>query len=324
MSKTAIITGISGQDAAYLAHFLLEKGYRVIGIGRSLENNKLWRLVELGLLDKIEVVSGDISDATFVLHIMAKYKPDECYNFAAVSFVGQSWVVPSVTMNINTTGVLNLLEAIRQMSPETKLYQAGSSEMFGRPVESIQNEKTEFKPCNPYGVSKVAAFQLVDIYRSAYNVFACNAICYNHESPLRGMEYVTRKITDGVVRIKYGLLKEIRLGNIQSRRDWGYAKDYVEAMWLMLQQPAAGDYILATGVTHSIEEFLSTAFELAGISDWRNYVVEDERFFRPLEPHQLCGNPQKAKEQLGWKPKVDFSNLVAEMVRADEQRILRI
>lgn len=321
MQKKALITGIGGQDAAYMSQFLLNKGYKVFGLGRGLADFKLWRLRELGIESHVELINGDITDTSFIFETIKNIQPDECYNFAAISFVGQSWKIPHVTMEINADAVLNLLKAIKEYSPQTRLYQAGSSEMFGTPQEKIQNEQERFAPCNPYGVSKVAAYHFVDIYRKAFDVYGCNAICYNHESPLRGIEYVTRKITDGVAKIKLGLATEIRLGNIESRRDWGCATDYVEAMWLMLQQDEPGDYVLATGKTHSINDFLSAAFACVDITDWEQYVVQDERFYRPLEPHLLCGDNAKAKEKLGWEPKVEFDKMVHDMVSRDVERL---
>ncbi len=317
MAKKALLTGICGQDAAYMAELLIKKGYQVFGVGRSIREDRLWRLEELGIKDKVELINGDITDSLFVFNIFKEIQPDECYNFAAVSFVGLSWKITQTTNSINTNGVVNILDAIKQNSPHTRLYQAGSSEMFGRPDNDIQDESTRFDPCNPYGVSKLAAYNFTKIYREAYGIYASNAFCYNHESELRGIEYVTRKITDGVARIALGISDEIRLGNIESRRDWGYARDYVKAMWLMLQQDQPGDYVLSTGKTHSIKEFLAAAFDRVGVEDWQKYIVEDERFFRPLEPFLLQGNSAKAKEVLGWEPEVSFEELVSRMVDFD-------
>lgn len=321
MKKKALIIGIGGQDAAYMSQLLISKDYKVYGIGRTLTQEKLWRLKYLGIDGEIELISGDLTDTAFIFNILREIQPDECYNFAAISFVGQSWKIPRVTMEINGEAVLNILEGIRQVSPDTRLYQAGSSEMFGQPRTNLQDESTHFNPCNPYGVAKLSAYNLVDIYRRAYGVFGANAICYNHESPLRGIEYVTRKITDGVVKIKLGLEKELRLGNIESRRDWGYAPDYIEAMWSMLQQDKAGDYVLSTGQTYSIKDFLQSAFTAVGIKDWEQYIVEDERFFRPIEPNLLCGDNSKAKKVLSWVPKANFNDMVKEMVEADINRL---
>jgi len=321
MSKKALITGICGQDAAYMAKLLLEKGYTVYGTGRTLVDYKLWRLQELGVLNDVVLISGDITDGGFVYQTLKKFQPDECYNFAAISFVGQSWEIPALTCTINIDGVLNILKAIRDCSPHTRLYQAGSSEMFGRPVSQIQNEREPFAPCNPYGISKLAAYHLVSVFRSAFNIFACNGICYNHESPLRGTEYVTRKITDGVAKIKHGLAKEIRLGNVDAIRDWGFAGDFVKAMWLMLQQEQPDDYVIATGKTRSIRDFLTHAFAMAEIQDWEKYIVIDEQFYRPLEPHVLCGDASKAHGKLGWKPEVPFEDIVRQMVYRDLERV---
>jgi GDPmannose 4,6-dehydratase len=321
MSKTALITGITGQDAAYLAKFLLSKDYKVIGIGRTLSTYKLWRLQDLGIIDQVELISGDITDTHFIFETIKKFQPDECYNFAAVSFVGQSWSAPELTLEINTQGVLNILDAIKNFSPSTKLYQAGSSEMFGAPGSTPQTEETPFMPCNPYGVSKLTGYHLGRMYRQAYNLFVCNGICYNHESPLRGSEYVTKKISESVAKIKLGLAKELRLGNIDQKRDWGYAKEYIEAMWSMLQQETSDDYIVATGELHSIKDFLQIAFTYVGIKDWEQYVVQDEKFYRPLEPALLCGNAAKAKEKLSWSPKTSFKELVEMMVETDLKRL---
>ncbi len=319
--KKALITGITGQDAAYMAQLLLQKGYHVIGVGRTLNEEKLWRLRELSIAGSVELKSGDITDTTFLFDMFRSQEIVECYNFAAISFVGQSWQTPQSVININTHGVVSMLEVIRQVSSMTRLYQAGSSEMFGRPIVALQDESIPFAPCNPYGVTKLSAYHLVKIYREAYGVYGANAICYNHESPLRGIEYVTRKITDGVARIKLGLAKEISLGNIESRRDWGYAGDYVQAMWSMLQQDVSDDYVLATGETHSIREFLDIAFGYVGILDWQQYVVEDKKFFRPLEPHLLCGNNTKASTVLGWQPSKSFFDIVTSMVQRDMERL---
>lgn len=321
MNKKAIISGIAGQDAAFMSQLLLSKGYSVIGFGRSLSEEKLWRLRELKIQNSIELLSGDITDTCFVFDLFRKYQPDEFYNFAAISFVGQSWILPSTTMGINYGGVINILEAIKQFSPTTKFYQPGSSEMFGRPIIDLQTEETNFLPCNPYGVSKVAAFQMAKIYREAYRVFVCNAICFNHESELRGIEYVTRKITDGVARIKLGLASELRLGNIKVSKDWGNALDFVEAMWLMLQQEKPNDYIISSGELHSIEEFLDNAFFEVDIKEWRQYVVEDPKFFRPIEPYTLCGDHSKITKLLGWSPKIGFKETIHNMLRADLDRL---
>ena len=319
--KKALIFGICGQDAAYMSKLLLDKGYQVFGVGRSVTQEKKWRLDELGITDQINLSSGDITDTSYLIQLFSDIQPDECYNFAAISFIGQSWKTAETTLNVNTTGVLHILEAIKTVSKHTRLYQAGSSEMFGRPNTNIQDENTLCNPCNPYGVSKLAAYNLLNIYRDAYGVFAANAYCYNHESPLRGMEYVTRKITDGVVRISLGIQKELRLGNIGSSRDWGHAEDYVRAMWSMLQQEKPDDYIIATGQTHSIKDLLTIAFTHAGIENWEQYVIEDEGFFRPLEPYTLCGDNTKAQKKLKWEPSHSFETLVRDMVDADMRRL---
>ncbi len=319
--KKALIFGICGQDAAYMSKLLVEKGYEVHGIGRSVTQEKTWRLRELGVAEGVQIQTGDITDAGFVFRLFSELQPDECYNFAAVSFVGLSWKIVNTTLNVNTNGVANILDAIRSVSSHTRLYQAGSSEMFGRPHNELQDETALCNPCNPYGVSKLSAYNMLKIYREAYELHLSNAYCYNHESPLRGIEYVTRKITDGVARIKLGLATELRLGNIESRRDWGFAGDYVEAMWRMLQQDEPGDYVLATGETHSIREFLTHAFASLKIDDWEQYIVEDERFYRPLEPYTLCGDTKKAKESLDWEPTMSFEDIVGSMVTRDHERL---
>ncbi len=323
MNKTALITGICGQDAAYMTQLLREKGYRVIGVGRSMTHENQWRLRHVSVHDQIELIAGDITDASFLFRLMQQYTPDECYNFAAISFIGQSWSIPKSTIDTNTRGLVNILEAIRQCSPKTRLYHAGSSEMFGQPETNMQKEGDRFLPCNPYGVSKVAGFHFIDIYRRAHGVHACVAICYNHESPLRGIEYVTRKITDGVARIALGKSTELRLGNIEARRDWGFAGDYVQGMWAMLQHETPDDYILATGQTHSIREFLDIDFQHAGVANWESHVVQDERFYRPLEPKLLCGDNTKIKERLGWAPHMAFADIVRMMVDADLKRVAK-
>jgi len=319
--KTALIFGICGQDAAYLSQLLLDKGYRVVGVGRTINDEKIWRLREFALTNAIELRSGDIMDAGSVCALFQELKPDECYNFAAISFVGQSWTIPAVTHEINATGVVNILNAIRVFSPHTKVYQPGSSEMFGKPSVSPQTELMAFAPCNPYGISKLSAYHTSRVYREAYGLFVGNAICYNHESPLRGIEYVTRKITNSVARIAGGTLNTLRLGNTDARRDWGFAGDYVFAMWMMLQQEKPDDYILSTGTTHSIKEFLDVAFHAVEISDWSDLVIEDPAFYRPLEPELLCGDNTKAKTVLGWSPSMTFDELVASMVCADQNRV---
>lgn len=320
--KTALITGILGQDGPYLAKLLLEKDYKVYGLIRRYSNPNFSNLDFLGITDKIDYVSGDMTDESSLINIIKTIQPDEVYNLAAQSFVGSSWDQSRVTTEINALGVLYLLNAIKFFSPTTKFYQASTSEMFGNSHnKGLQTEETPFHPRSPYAITKLYAHWMTINFRESYGMYCVNGILFNHESPIRGMEFVTRKITDGVARIKLGLAKEIRLGNLDSKRDWGFAGDYVEAMWLMLQQEKPDNYIVSTGETHSIKDFLDIAFSHVGIKDWKKYVKLDPRFKRPAELFSLHGTNNKAKKILGWKPKVKFEKLVKMMVDADLKRL---
>lgn len=316
--KKALITGITGQDGSYLADFLLEKGYEVHGIIRrvALEDpaHRLWRIRHI--LDKITLHSASLESYASIFNAVEKIKPDECYHLAAQSFVSYSFEDEFSTISTNVNGTMHILSAIKQRAPKCKFYFAGSSEMFGHVKEMPQNEDTPFHPRSPYGISKVAGHHLTQNYREAYGLFACSGICFNHESPRRGFEFVSRKITHTAVKIKLGLEKELRLGNLEARRDWGYAGDYIMAMWLMLQQAKPDDYVIATGETHTVKEFMELAFSSLEL-DWKKYVVIDETFYRPAEVQLLKGNYEKAKRILGWQPQVDFQGLVQMMVEAE-------
>ncbi len=320
MAKTALITGITGQDGAYLAQFLLEKGYRVFGAFRRSSNVNLDRLDCLGICNKVELVPLNLLDLGNIIRVLEKVQPDEVYNLAAQSFVAVSFDQPVATGEITGLGAVRMLEAIRIVNPKIKFYQASSSEMFGKVQAVPQNEKTPFYPRSPYAAAKLYAHWMTVNYREAYGIFACSGILFNHESPLRGLEFVTRKITYTVARIKYGLASELRLGNLEARRDWGYAPEYVEAMWLMLQQDEPDDYVIATGETHSVKEFAEEAFAYVGL-DWRGYVVEDPAFYRPADVELLVGDATKAREKLGWRPRTTFKELVRLMVEADLKRV---
>tara|TARA_R110000744_G_scaffold33311_2_gene77697 strand:- start:344 stop:1306 length:963 start_codon:yes stop_codon:yes gene_type:complete len=313
--KTALITGISGMDGSHLADLLLTKGYKVFGMERrsSAINNINTKHLE----GKITILNGDMTDQNSLLRCLKESNPDEVYNLAAQSFVGESWNTPEQTSNVTGLGVLRILEAIREYNPKIRFYQASSSEMFGRMVENPAGENTPFYPRSPYGVSKLYGHWITKNYRESYDMFACNGILFNHESERRGIEFVTRKISDGVAKIKLGLADTITLGNLDAKRDWGYAPDYVEAMWLMLQQDTPDDYVIATGETHSIREFLDAAFNYVGISDWASSIKQDPRFMRPAEVDVLRGNYMKAHTELGWEPKTEFTELVAMMVDND-------
>lgn len=321
MAKKALITGITGQDGSYLAEFLLEKGYEVHGIVRHVAiedpDHRLWRIRHI--LDKLILHPGSLESYASIFNIIEKVKPDECYHVAAQSFVSYSFEDAFSTINTNINGTLYVLSAIKEKTPECKFYFAGSSEMFGLVKETPQNENTPFHPRSPYGISKVAGFDLTRNYREAYNLFACSGILFNHESPRRGYEFVTRKISNGVARITLGLSEKITLGNLEAKRDWGFAGDYVKAMWLMLQQDKPDDYVIATGETHSVREFAEIAFSHVGL-DYRDYLVCDDRFFRPAEVHQLTGDYTKGKKILNWEPTVSFNELVRMMVEADLNR----
>jgi GDPmannose 4,6-dehydratase len=319
LKKTALITGITGQDGSYLAELLLERGYRVVGMTRRTSTDVHERIHHL--VDDIEFVSGDLLDQTSVTSIVRDVAPDEVYNLAAQSFVPTSWQQTVLTGEFTALGVTRVLEAIRHTDPRIKFYQASSSEMFGKVVETPQRETTPFYPRSPYGVAKVYGHWITVNYRESYDMFACSGILFNHESGRRGREFVTRKITDGVARIKLGLAKELRLGNLDAQRDWGFAGDYVRAMWLMLQQDEPDDFVVATGRTHSVRDFVRIAFESAGLGSYEPYVVIDQRFVRPAEVDLLVGDPAKAMRVLGWKPEVSFEQLVETMVRADLERL---
>ena len=310
----ALITGVTGQDGSYLAELLLEKGYEVIGMVRRTSTINFHRIAHIQ--DKITIVPGDLLDEISLIHILEEHRPNEIYNLAAQSFVQTSWNQPVFTGEVTALGVTRLLDAIRLIDPKIRFYQASSSEMFGKVMEVPQRETTPFYPRSPYGVAKVYGHWITINYRESYNLHATSGILFNHESPRRGMEFVTRKITHHVAKIKLGLTNELRLGNLDSRRDWGFAGDYVKAMWLMLQQDKPDDFVIATNETHSVEEFLDEAFGHVDL-DWHDYVVQDPRFMRPAEVDLLVGDANKAGERLGWEPAVTFSQLVRMMVDAD-------
>jgi GDPmannose 4,6-dehydratase len=312
--KTALITGITGQDGSYLAEFLLEQGYRIVGMQRRSSTETLWRIAHL--LDKIELVQGDLLDQFSLIEIVQAYQPDEIYNLAAQSFVPTSWQQPVLTGEFTALGVTRLLEAVRLVKPDAKFYQASSSEMFGKVVEVPQNERTPFYPRSPYGVSKVYGHYITINYRESYGLFAVSGILFNHESPRRGLEFVTRKVTHGVAKIKLGLARELRLGNLDARRDWGYAPDYVQAMWLMLQQDQPDDFVVGTGKTHSVRQLCEIAFGCVGLN-WEDYVVVDPALFRPADVDLLVADATKARTVLGWRPTVSFEEMIALMVDAD-------
>ena len=319
MSKVALITGITGQDGAYLVELLLRKGYKVIGAFRRASTVNTARLDALGIAKELELVPFDLTDHGNMRRVIEAVAPDEVYNLAAQSFVGISFEQPVTTGEITGVGAVRLLETILEVNNQIRFYQASTSEMFGKAQEVPQNENTPFYPRSPYAASKLYAHWSTVIYREAYGMHATSGILFNHESPLRGAEFVTRKITLGAARIKHGLQSELRLGNLDAKRDWGYAKEYVEAMWLMLQQPEPDDYVIATGETHSVKEFVEAAFEVVGL-DWQQYVVTDPTFIRPAEVDFLLGDYSKAKAKLGWKPKTTFKELVSLMVEADLRR----
>ena len=313
--KRALITGITGQDGSYLAELLLEKGYQVTGMSRRSSVVNTERINHI--LEKIDIVDGDLIDLASLISIINKVKPDEIYNLAAQSFVGASFVEPLATGQITGIGALNVFEAVRLVKPDTRIYQASSSEMFGKVHEVPQNENTPFHPRSPYGVAKVFAHYAALNYRESYDMFVCSGILFNHESPRRGEEFVTRKISRGVARIKLGLADHISLGNLDAKRDWGFAGDYVELMWRMLQQKEAKDYVIGTGDTYSIRDFLDIAFKEVGINDWSKYIKIDPKFFRPAEVDLLIANPALAKQDLDWEPKCSFEELVSMMVKSD-------
>jgi GDPmannose 4,6-dehydratase len=318
MSKKALITGITGQDGSYLAELLLEKGYQVFGLVRRLSAPNVWRIHHI--LDRVTLIQGDLLDQLSLIKAVEAVDPVEFYNLAAMSFVPASWDQPMLTGEFNSQGVTRTLEAIRMVNPKIRFYQASSSEMFGRVREVPQTEATPFYPRSPYGVSKAFGHYITVNYRESYNLFAVSGILFNHESPRRGLEFVTRKVTDGVARIKLGMTDKLALGNLGACRDWGFAGDYVRAMWLMLQQDEPDDYVIATNEAHSVQQLVEIAFAHAGL-DWKKHVVTDPRFLRPAEVDHLIGNPAKAKAKLGWKPDVNFAALVKMMVDADLARV---
>lgn len=315
---TALITGITGQDGSYLAELLLSKGYRVIGVARRSSTVTYERIEHL--LDDITVVQGDLHDQGSLLALLEEYQPTEVYNLAAQSFVPTSWNQPALTGDITALGVTRILEAIRFVNSRIRFYQASSSEMFGKVVEVPQCETTAFYPRSPYGVAKAYGHWITVNYRESFNMFAASGILFNHESPRRGLEFVTRKISDGVARIKLGRAKELRLGNLEAQRDWGFAGDYVDAMWRMLQQDKPDNYVVGMGETHSVREFCEIAFDHVGL-DYNDYVLQDEKFYRPAEVDLLISDPSKARVVLGWEPSVTFKELVIMMVNADLERL---
>ena len=317
----ALITGITGQDGSYLAEFLIKQGYEVLGMVRRTSTINFDRIRHFQ--DQVTLVQGDLLDQVSLLNILEEHKPDEVYNLAAQSFVPTSWTQPVLTGEFTALGVTRILDAVRLVNPKIRFYQASSSEMFGKVREVPQSEATPFYPRSPYGVAKVYGHWITINYRESYNLFACSGILFNHESPRRGLEFVTHKITNAVAKIKLGIDSELRLGNLDARRDWGYAPDYVRAMWMMLQQDSPDDYVIATGETHSVQEFCEEAFKFVDL-DWREYVVQDERFMRPAEVDLLVGDPSKAGEILGWEPTVTFGDLVRLMAEADIEALKRI
>ena len=318
MSKRAVITGITGQDGSYLAELLLEKGYEVVGITRRLSTPNHWRIKHL--LDRLELRPADLLDQLSLIRVIDDVRPHELYNLAAMSFVPASWDQPMLTGEYNAQGVTRMLEALRSVDTSIRFYQASSSEMYGKVRETPQTEMTAFYPRSPYGVSKVFAHYITVNYRESYDLFAVSGILFNHESPRRGLEFVTRKVTDGVARIKLGLTDTLFLGNLDAHRDWGFAGDYVRAMWLMLQQETAEDFVISTGVSHSVRDLVQTAFSHVGL-DWQTHVNTDARLLRPAEVEHLVGDSSKASRVLGWTPSVDFDRLVRMMVDADVKRL---
>jgi GDPmannose 4,6-dehydratase len=314
----ALITGVTGQDGSYLAELLLAKGYEVVGVVRRTSHHSYERIEHL--LERIEVVAADLLDQHSLTVVLQDTRPDEVYNLAAQSYVPTSWTQPVLTGEFTALGVTRILEAIRLVHPTARFYQASSSEMFGRVTETPQTETTPFYPRSPYGVAKVYGHWITVNYRESYNLYAVSGILFNHESPRRGIEFVTRKVTDGVARIKLGMARQISLGNLDARRDWGFAGDYVDAMWRMLQQPSPQDYVVGTGQTHSVRELVQAAFSHVGL-DWQKHVVTDPRFMRPAEVDLLLADPAKARQDLGWTPQVDFQQLIAMMVDADLERL---
>jgi GDPmannose 4,6-dehydratase len=314
----ALVTGVTGQDGSYLAELLLAKGYEVAGMVRRTSHHSYERIEHL--LDRVQIVAADLLDQHSLTQVLQETRPDEVYNLAAQSYVPTSWTQPVLTGEFTALGVTRILEAVRLVHPSARFYQASSSEMFGRVVETPQNERTPFYPRSPYGVAKAYGHWITVNYRESYGIYAVSGILFNHESPRRGIEFVTRKVTDAVARIKLGLARELRLGNLDARRDWGFAGDYVDAMWRMLQQPEAQDYVIGTGATHSVRELVQAAFGHVGL-DWEKHVVVDPHFIRPAEVDLLQADPSRARAELGWEPKVSFEELVAMMVEADLARL---
>jgi GDPmannose 4,6-dehydratase len=318
MSKRAIISGITGQDGSYLAEFLLDQGYEVVGIVRRSSASNLWRIQHL--VDRLQLRPADLLDQLSLIRVIDEVRPDEFYNLAAMSFVPASWEQPMLTGEFNAQGVTRVLDAIRQVDSSIRFYQASSSEMYGKVLEVPQTETTPFYPRSPYGVSKVFGHYITVNYRESYDLFACSGILFNHESPRRGLEFVTRKVSDGVARIKLGQTDQLKLGNLEACRDWGFAGDYVRAMWLMLQQEQASDFVVATGVSHSVKDLVEIAFEHVGL-DWQSYVKTDPSLLRPAEVDRLVGDASRAREILDWKPSLDLATLIRMMVDADLERV---
>lgn len=321
-AKRALITGITGQDGAYLAELLLSKGYEVFGISRRLSTPNFWRLQSLDIINSITLITGDMLDSASIMEAIRISDPDEIYHLAAQSFVGASFDEPVSTCEITGLGVTRILEAVRQMNPEIKFYQASTSELYGGGNSRQQTEHTPFRPSSPYAAAKLYGYWMTRIYREGYGIFACNGILFNHESPLRGLEFVTRKISNAAAKIALGIENELRLGNLEAKRDWGYAPEFCNSMWLMMQQKEPGDYVIATNEAHSVGEFAEKAFGEVGL-DWREYVKTDDRFVRPLDVDFLLGDYSKAEQELGWKPGVTFDELAKIMVNEDLNRWAR-
>jgi GDPmannose 4,6-dehydratase len=317
--KRALITGVTGQDGAYLARFLLNQGYEVFGTFRRLSTPNFWRIQYLDIFDRINLIPVELIDTASITEAIISSQPDEIYNLAAQSFVGASFEEPMSTANVSGLAVPRILEVIRQVNPKIRFYQASTSELYGNHGRSLLNESSPFNPVSPYAAAKIYGYWITRIYREGYGIFAVNGILFNHESPLRGLEFVTRKITNAVAKIAIGLEKELHLGNLSAKRDWGYAPDYVKSMWLMLQYEKPDDYVVATNESHSVEEFVQLAFEVAGL-DWKRYVKTDRRFLRPLDVNFLQGDYSKARKKLGWKPEVRFKDLVRIMVQEELRR----
>jgi len=317
--KRALITGITGQDGAYLAKLLLDKGYEIYGTYRRLSTPNFWRLQYLNIFDRVNLIPADLVDAASIIEAIEISEPSEIYHLAAQSFVGASFEQPVGTADITGLGVTRTLEAVRQLDLDIKFYQASTSELYGKVKETPQTEETPFRPQSPYSAAKLYGYWITRIYREAYGIFACNGILFNHESPIRGLEFVTRKISNSVAKIALGIEKELSLGNLEAKRDWGYAPEYVESMWLMLQQKEPDDYVIATNEAHSVKEFVEKAFDAVGL-DWQEHVKIDKRFFRPLDVEMLKGDYSKARRKLGWQPEVKFEKLVEIMVKEDLER----